>query len=63
MTIGRALRLGVRTAVLVGVLALVYLAVTFVQVWQATSGESHDPAEAIIVLGAAQYDGRPSPVL
>ena len=63
VSIGRALRLGVRTAVLLGVLALVYLGVTFVQVWQATTADSHDPAQAIIVLGAAQYDGRPSPVL
>lgn len=63
MSIGRALRLGVRAAVLVTVLGLVYLGVTFVQVWQATNAESHEPAQAIIVLGAAQYDGRPSPVL
>jgi uncharacterized SAM-binding protein YcdF (DUF218 family) len=63
VSIGRALRLGVRTALLVAVLALVYLGVTFVQVLQATSGDSHEPAQAIIVLGAAQYDGRPSPVL
>lgn len=63
MSIGRALRLGARTAVLLGALALMYLVVTFVQVWQATTDDSHEPAQAIIVLGAAQYDGRPSPVL
>jgi uncharacterized SAM-binding protein YcdF (DUF218 family) len=63
VSIGRALRLGVRTVVLVTVLAAVYLLVTFVQVWQATTDESHEPAQAIVVLGAAQYDGRPSPVL
>lgn len=63
MSIGRALRLGVKTALVVAVLALVYLGVTFVQVWQAASDDSHDPAQAIVVLGAAQYDGRPSPVL
>lgn len=63
MSIGRALRLGARTAVLLGALALMYLVVTFVQVWQATTDDSHAPAQAIIVLGAAQYDGRPSPVL
>lgn len=45
------------------VLLVVYVAVTFVQVWQATDRDSHEPAQAIIVLGAAQYDGRPSPVL
>lgn len=48
---------------LVAVLALVYLFVTFIQVWQATTDDSHEPAQAIVVLGAAQYDGRPSPVL
>lgn len=63
VSVRRTLRLGVRALVLVGALAVLYLAITFVQVWQATSGDSHDPAQAIVVLGAAQYDGRPSPVL
>jgi uncharacterized SAM-binding protein YcdF (DUF218 family) len=45
---------------LVGV---VYVAVTFVQVWQASRRDDAAPAQAIVVLGAAQYDGRPSPVL
>ena len=63
MPIRRALRLGIRAAVLVGVLAVAYLGLTFFQVWQATTDDSHEPAQAIIVLGAAQYDGRPSPVL
>lgn len=44
-------------------LSVAYVAVTFVQVW-ATSGTDHaGPADAIVVLGAAQYDGAPSPVL
>lgn len=63
MSVRRAVRLGLRAAVLVTALAALYLAATFVQVWQAASSESHEPAQAIIVLGAAQYDGRPSPVL
>jgi vancomycin permeability regulator SanA len=37
--------------------------VTFVQVWLASRHDAAQPAEAIIVLGAAQYNGRPSPVL
>ncbi len=61
--IRRALRLGARVAVVVLVLLGAYLGLTFVQVWQAARSDSQDPAEAIIVLGAAQYDGRPSPVL
>src|SRR5690606_27720941 len=38
-------------------------AVTFVQVWHASTQDDERPSEAIVVLGAAQYDGRPSPVL
>jgi uncharacterized SAM-binding protein YcdF (DUF218 family) len=43
--------------------AFVYLAVTFVQVWLASRRDDARPAQAILVLGAAQYNGRPSPVL
>jgi uncharacterized SAM-binding protein YcdF (DUF218 family) len=49
-------------AVVVG-LAIVYFIVCFVQVWQAARRDEARPAEAIVVLGAAQYDGVPSPVL
>ena len=46
-------------------LAVGYLAFTAVQVFsEAESGRTDvRPAQAIVVLGAAQYDGRPSPVL
>jgi uncharacterized SAM-binding protein YcdF (DUF218 family) len=44
-------------------IGLVYLAVTFVQVWQASRRDDARPADAIVVFGAAQYNGRPSPVL
>jgi uncharacterized SAM-binding protein YcdF (DUF218 family) len=44
-------------------LGLVYLVVTFVQVWRASGSDGARPAEAIVVLGAAQYDGEPSPAL
>jgi uncharacterized SAM-binding protein YcdF (DUF218 family) len=37
--------------------------VTFVQVWQASNRDEARASDAIIVLGAAQYDGEPSPVL
>lgn len=46
----------------VGILA-VYVVITFVQVYRAKDHDGARPADAIIVLGAAQYDGRPSPVL
>ena len=44
-------------------LLVVYLGVTFVQVWQASRRDDARPAEAIVVFGAAQYNGKPSPVL
>lgn len=44
-------------------LGLLYLGVTFVQVWYASGQDDARSADAIVVLGAAQYDGRPSPVL
>ena len=34
-----------------------------VQVWRVASRDEAAPADAIVVLGAAQYRGRPSPVL
>ena len=33
------------------------------EVWSASHHDEMHPADAIVVLGAAQYDGRPSPVL
>jgi vancomycin permeability regulator SanA len=53
-------------AVGIAVLALVvYVIVTFVQVIQTSNRDEagEGPAEAIIVLGAAQYNGQPSGVL
>jgi uncharacterized SAM-binding protein YcdF (DUF218 family) len=51
------------SAVLVLVLAgFVYFVVTFVQVWLAARRDDARPSQAIVVLGAAQYDGRPSQV-
>jgi uncharacterized SAM-binding protein YcdF (DUF218 family) len=48
-----------------GVLALclAYVAVTFVMVYRASRHDGARPADAVVVLGAAQYDGRPSLVL
>jgi uncharacterized SAM-binding protein YcdF (DUF218 family) len=59
----RWIRFAVRTALLMAVLGMLYLSVTFVQVYRASRHDGARPAEAIVVLGAAQYDGRPSPVL
>jgi uncharacterized SAM-binding protein YcdF (DUF218 family) len=59
----RWLRLGARLVALVVVLLGAYVGVTFVQVWRASTDDGARPAQAIVVLGAAQYDGRPSLVL
>jgi uncharacterized SAM-binding protein YcdF (DUF218 family) len=59
----RALRIAVRLVLVAGALVAVYLSVTFVQVWRAARHDGARPSDAIVVLGAAQYDGRPSPVL
>jgi uncharacterized SAM-binding protein YcdF (DUF218 family) len=45
------------------VLLVAYVVITFVQVYRAKDHDGAREADAIIVLGAAQYDGRPSPVL
>ncbi len=50
-------------ALALGVLGTIYVGITFVQVWSAARSDDTGPADAIIVLGAAQYDGEPSPVL
>lgn len=52
-----------KAGILLGVLGVGYFAVTFVQVWTASRRDAAQPAQAIVVMGAAQYDGRPSPVL
>jgi len=52
-----------RGLLLVGALLVAYIGVTFVQVWLASRRDGDRSAEAIVVLGAAQYDCRPSPVL
>ncbi|HEV7887984.1 MAG TPA: YdcF family protein [Acidimicrobiales bacterium] len=57
------LRRIVRLAALVLVAAMAYLAVTFAQVWRASKRDEARRAQAVLVFGAAQYNGRPSPVL
>lgn len=44
-------------------LLVIYVGATFLQVWSGSKRDDAGPADAAIVLGAAQYDGRPSPVL
>ena len=44
-------------------LVVLYLVGTFVQVWQASRSDDARGADAVVVLGAAQYNGNASPVL
>lgn len=57
------LRWGLRLAAVLGIALVAYLGVTFVQVLSASRADDRARSDAIVVLGAAQYDGRPSPVL
>lgn len=52
-----------RAFLVVAAITALYVAVTFVQVWHASTRDQTREVDAIVVLGAAQYDGRPSPVL
>lgn len=56
------LRWALRVGLAALALLVVYVGVTFVQVWQASRQDEAESAQAIVVLGAAQYDGDPSPV-
>jgi uncharacterized SAM-binding protein YcdF (DUF218 family) len=57
-----ARRVGQVALVLV-VLGVGYLAFSFWQVWSTGRADEARPVDAIVVMGAAQYDGRPSPQL
>jgi uncharacterized SAM-binding protein YcdF (DUF218 family) len=55
-------RLGIGVALFV-LVAVVYYGVTFYQVRETGLSDQVRPVDAIVVMGAAQYDGRPSPQL
>lgn len=57
------MKLAVKVAVALLAAVVLYLSVTFVQVWRAARHDQARPAEAIVVFGTAQYNGVPSPVL
>ena len=59
----RALRISLRLATGLLAFGLAYLSIVFVQVWAAARRDDARRADAIIVLGAAQFDGRPSKIL
>lgn len=59
----RNLRRALRALVLLVVAGVVYFGISFFQVWSTGRSNHTAPVDAIVVMGAAQYDGRPSPQL
>lgn len=57
------LRIALRVLSLLVTAVLVYLVVTLVQVWLTSRHYDAHPAQAIVVMGSAQYNGVPSPDL
>ena len=57
------LRLVFKIVFLIALAVVVYFVVTLVQVWLTSRHYEPRPAQAIVVMGAAQYDGVPSPDL
>jgi uncharacterized SAM-binding protein YcdF (DUF218 family) len=53
-------RLALRVAALVVALIVLYFAVTLVQVWLTSTQYDPHPAGAILVMGAAEYNGTPT---
>ena len=51
------------TLLVIGTLVIGYVGINFIQVRMNLDIDNRGPGDAIVVLGAAQYDGRPSPVL
>jgi uncharacterized SAM-binding protein YcdF (DUF218 family) len=66
-SVGRPRRRNLRRAVRAGLLVLLalgaYLGVSLYQVWSTGRSDYAGPVDAIVVMGAAQYDGTPSPQL
>jgi vancomycin permeability regulator SanA len=59
----RVLKIALRVALAIIGIVFVYLAIVFVQVYMAARRDDAKKSDAIIVLGAAQFDGRPSKIL
>lgn len=63
MLLFRPVRLVLKVVGLLVAAVVVYFAVTLVQVWLTSRKYEPQPAQAIVVMGAAQYNGVPSPDL
>ena len=57
------LKIGLKVAGVLVAALIVYLTVTFVQVSMAAERDEARPAQAIIIMGSAEYNGVPSPDL
>lgn len=57
------LRKALRFVALIIVVAGLWIALTTIEVWRVGRSSTKATADAIVVMGAAQYDGRPSPQL
>lgn len=57
------MKLALKVAAVLVAAVVLYVGVTFVQVWRAARDDQARPAQAIVVFGTAQYNGVPSPVL
>ena len=57
------LRWVIRIALGLLTVLVLYIGITFAQVWWAARQNDSSPASAIVVMGAAQWNGLPSPVL
>jgi uncharacterized SAM-binding protein YcdF (DUF218 family) len=55
--------IALRVVVILVAVGVTYFLVTLYQVWSTGRRDEARPVDAIVVLGAAQYDGRPSPQL
>ncbi len=51
-----------RLLIVSGVAVAVVAGIASFRIWQQGDRDEQRPVDAIVVLGAAQYDGRPSPV-
>ena len=58
----RALRLLLRGAAALLVVLVLVVGFFAVRVWQVARLDARDKVDAIVVLGASQFDGRPSPI-
>lgn len=57
------MRFAARLGGVFGAVLVAYVALTVVQVWRVGANDQSQPVDAIVVMGVAQYDGRPSPQL